>query len=52
MTARVRDFRRYLPGQFPLPHPSWRTGVWERRNPWFRSDILPALRAAVADVFG
>ena len=52
MTDRVRDFRRYLPGQFPLPHPSWRTGVWERRNPWFRTEIIPALRVAVADVLG
>src|SRR3954453_11331409 len=25
MTELVRDFRRFLPRQFPLPHPSWRT---------------------------
>ncbi len=47
MTARVQDFRRYLPRYFPLPHPSWRTGVWQRRNPWFETDVLPALRHAV-----
>ncbi len=50
MTARVRDFRDYLPRYFPLPHPSWRTGVWERGNPWFVGEVLPALREAVADV--
>ncbi len=49
MTARVADFRRYLPRYFPLPHPSWRTGVWQSRNPWFETDVLPALRAAVAE---
>jgi uracil-DNA glycosylase len=27
-----------------LPHPSWRTMAWERRNPWFAADTLPALR--------
>ena len=51
MTERVHDFRSYLPRYFPLPHPSWRTGVWERRNPWFVTDVLPALRQAVADAF-
>jgi len=48
MTERVRDFQAYLPRYFPLPHPSWRTGVWERRNPWFGEVVLPALRAEVA----
>jgi uracil-DNA glycosylase len=50
MTERVRGFRRYLPRFFPLPHPSWRTGGWERRNPWFGDEVLPALRARVAKV--
>jgi uracil-DNA glycosylase len=49
MTERVRDFRQYLPRFFPLPHPSWRTGGWERRNPWFAEEVLPALRAGVAE---
>jgi uracil-DNA glycosylase len=51
MTERVHDYRSYLPRYFPLPHPSWRTGVWERRNPWFVTDVLPALRLAVAEAF-
>lgn len=49
MTDRVRDFRRHLPRFFPLPHPSWRTGIWEKKNPWFTADVLPALREAVAE---
>ena len=49
MTERVRDFRSHLPDRFPLPHPSWRTTGWERRNPWFAAEALPALRCAVAD---
>ncbi len=47
MTDRVRDFRAFLPHRFPLPHPSWRTTMWERRNPWFEAEALPALREAV-----
>lgn len=52
MTARVGAFRAHLPRYFPLPHPSWRTGGWERRNPWFTAEVLPALRRAVAEALG
>ncbi len=48
MAERVRDYAAFLPRHFPLPHPSWRTTGWERRNPWFAAELLPALRHAVA----
>lgn len=48
MTARVREAASYLPEYFPLPHPSWRTTFWITRNPWFTTETLPALRAALA----
>ena len=47
MTDRVTRFREFGPAVIPLPHPSWRTTGWERRNPWFAEDLLPVLRAAV-----
>ena len=50
MTDRVRNFRAFLPDVLPLPHPSWRTVGWERRNPWFAAEILPELRARVRDL--
>ena len=50
MTERVRDFQAHLPAVIPLPHPSWRTTGWERRNPWFGQELLPLLRARVAEV--
>jgi uracil-DNA glycosylase len=49
---RVRNFRALLPRYFPLPHPSWRTGAWERRNPWFTAEVIPALRAAIQPLLG
>ncbi len=52
MGDRVRDFRSYLPRYFPLPHPSWRTGAWERANPWFTEEVLPALRKEVSRALG
>ncbi len=47
MTERVRDFRSFLPGRFPLPHPSWRSRIWASRNPWFEAEVLPALRSEI-----
>jgi len=47
LTPRVRNFRDYVPEYFPLPHPSWRSRLWEEKNPWFRADVLPALRSAI-----
>jgi uracil-DNA glycosylase len=46
---RVARFSDFLPRHFPLPHPSWRTMAWERRNPWFATDVLPALRRRLGE---
>jgi uracil-DNA glycosylase len=43
----VAAWRDYLPRFFPLPHPSWRTVTFERKNPWFDAELLPALRRRV-----
>lgn len=32
---------------FALPHPSWRNSGWLKRNPWFETELLPALQEAV-----
>jgi uracil-DNA glycosylase len=47
MTETVRGFAAYGPERFPLPHPSWRSTGWMRRNPWFEAEVLPALRERV-----
>ncbi len=47
MTDTVRGFATYSPDRFPLPHPSWRSTGWMRRNPWFEAEVLPALRRRV-----
>jgi uracil-DNA glycosylase len=46
MTERVKSVAAH-PKYFALPHLSWRTIGWERKNPWFESDVLPAVRQAV-----
>jgi len=50
MTGHVQGWRDHLPARLPLPHPSWRTEEWERRNPWITADLLPDLRARVRAV--
>ena len=47
MTETVRNFESSGPGRFPLPHPSWRSTGWMRRNPWFEAEVLPTLRLNV-----
>lgn len=49
VTEAVRGWREGAPSVFVLPHPSWRNTGWLRRNPWFAEEVLPALRAAVAE---
>jgi uracil-DNA glycosylase len=48
MTEAVRRHTEAPLGQFPLPHPAWRSQLWMKKNPWFETDVLPVLRAKVA----
>jgi uracil-DNA glycosylase len=47
MTETVKAFTEYGPKFFPLPHPSWRSGIWMQRQPWFEQETIPWLRRAV-----
>lgn len=49
VTETVANWRNHAPGTFPLPHPSWRNTAWIKRNPWFETETLPALKAAVTE---
>ena len=44
MRDRIRKYRAFLPAYFPLPHPSWRSTLFMRDNPWFGDEVIPALR--------
>lgn len=52
LAERVRRFEDFLPGYFPLPHPSWRSTVFMRANPWFEERVVPALRREIAARIG
>lgn len=49
VTETVRGFRTCDARYFPLPHPSPRNLLWQRKNPWFDGECLPALRQRVAE---
>lgn len=49
LTDTVREHARYQPRYFPLPHPSPRNQLWVASNPWFDTEVVPALRQAVAE---
>jgi len=48
LTDIVRDYEGYLPKSFPLVHPSPRNQIWMKKNPWFETDVMPALQSEVA----
>ena len=48
LTETVRAFEQYMPSFIPLPHPSWRSKIWMKKNPWFEDRVLPVLRSTVA----
>ena len=45
---RVAAWRQYWPDVVPLPHPSPRNRRWLGQNPWFETELLPALQARVS----
>jgi uracil-DNA glycosylase len=48
LTETVRSWREYAPQYVPLQHPSWRNTGWLKKNPWFERELLPSLRARIA----
>lgn len=52
LAVAMRDWQEHWPKRILLPHPSPRNAGWFRRNPWFESELLPILRARVAELVG
>jgi uracil-DNA glycosylase len=43
----VLHWRDFAPDFLPVPHPSPRNTRWLKRNPWFETEVVPALRERV-----
>ncbi len=50
LTETVRNYREYLPSYFPIVHPSPLNFRWQKKNPWFETEVVPALQKAVAQI--
>ncbi|MEP7381847.1 MAG: uracil-DNA glycosylase family protein [Gemmatimonadota bacterium] len=50
VTRAVAAWRDHWPATVPMPHPSPRNRAWLVTNPWFESDVIPALQLRVQDL--
>ncbi len=50
LTETVKNWKKYQPDIFPLPHPSPRNNIWLKKNPWFEKNLVPALRSRISSL--
>ena len=50
VTETVANWRGHWPALLPMPHPSPRNNIWLKINPWFVSDVVPALQRRIAEL--
>lgn len=50
LTKTVQNWRQHWPSKLVLPHPSPRNNIWLKKNPWFEGELLPPLKARIADL--
>lgn len=49
LTETVKNFETYLPKFLPLPHPSPRNNIWQKKNSWFKEDLVQILQGIVKE---
>lgn len=47
LTATVKNYSEYLPNYLPLPHPSPRNNIWQKKNSWFTESLIQVLQENV-----
>lgn len=50
VTENVQSWQKYWPKRVPLPHPSPRNIRWFLQNPWFESELIPALQQKISEI--
>jgi uracil-DNA glycosylase len=50
LTETVRNYQEYLPIYLPLPHPSPRNNIWQKKNSWFKERLLSLLQEKVHSI--
>ncbi len=50
ITENVMRYKKFLPQYLPLVHPSPRNRIWQKKNPWFETDLLPVVQKLVKKI--
>jgi uracil-DNA glycosylase len=50
LTETVKNYKEYLPSYVPLPHPSPRNNIWQKRNKWFKENLIQVLQDKVTSL--
>ncbi|MEO9032369.1 MAG: uracil-DNA glycosylase family protein [Ginsengibacter sp.] len=50
LTESVKNYKKYLPKYFLLPHPSPRNNGWYQKNKWFDLEVLPDLKRRMKNI--
>lgn len=50
LTETVSHYNEYLPKYLPLPHPSPRNNIWQKKNKWFKENVISILKQQVAEL--
>jgi uracil-DNA glycosylase len=50
LTETVKNYSEYLPNYIPLPHPSPRNNIWQKKNGWFKESLIPVLQEKVGEL--
>ncbi|MBW1297288.1 uracil-DNA glycosylase family protein [Aquimarina litoralis] len=50
LTESVKNYKEYLPNYFVLPHPSPRNNIWQAKNEWFKSEVIPELQSTIQQI--
>ncbi len=52
LTENVRAYKDFLPDYLPLVHPSPRNRIWQKKNSWFETDVVPMIQEIVWQIIG
>ena len=47
LTENIKSYKDYLPHYLPLVHPSPRNKIWQKKNPWFEAEVVPAMQEII-----
>lgn len=50
LTETVKNYKEYLPEYLVLPHPSPLNNIWQKRNEWFKQEVIPDIKDIIRTI--